>query len=166
VPDWIITIVAILLMGLGLAGSILPVVPGTLLILLAALGHKLLATSSVSWWVFAVMVLIALLGQLTEVLAGVAGSKWLGGGKWGMIGALAGMVVGIFFSIPGLILGPFLGAILGELLIAQRGLGASTKSGAGAGMGFFLSLGIKVSSSLLIISIFLAFLFLAPVSAG
>jgi len=131
---------ALLLMLCGLAGSILPGVPGTPLVLVAAIGHRLyFGASSANNWVLAALVLLTLLSVLFDYLASMIGAKKLGATWRGMLGAIVGALVGMFFSLPGILLGPFIGALLFEFAggyefkpAARAGLGATLGLLAGA----------------------------------
>ena len=100
---------------LGLAGTILPALPGLPLVfagmLLAAWvdGFR-----EISGWTVAVLAVLTAISVGVDVAATALGAKRVGAGKGAMFGAALGTVVGAFFSIPGLILGPFLGAMIAE----------------------------------------------------
>jgi uncharacterized protein YqgC (DUF456 family) len=71
-------------------------------------------------------------------VASAIGAKKFGASRAGLFGAVAGGILGlIFFSLPGLILGIFLGALALELLVSRRDLGAALTAGVGALLGFF-----------------------------
>lgn len=146
----------LLLMGVGMIGNLLPGVPGTPLVLLAAVGHRLyFGESSVSNSVLALLVVLTLLALGVDYLASVVGAKKLGATWRGMLGAVVGAVVGIFFSLPGIILGPFLGALLFEYL-GGRDVREATLAGAGAMLGVFIGALGKVACSAAMIGLFAA----------
>lgn len=113
---------ALVLMAIGLIGTVLPVFPGTALILGAAVLHRWMLgpEKSVGWWTIGGLVLLTLLSYGIDFAGGVFGARRFGATRWGMFGALLGAIVGIFFSLPGLILGPIVGAIVGELIGGKR----------------------------------------------
>jgi uncharacterized protein YqgC (DUF456 family) len=127
-----------LLLLLGIAGTLLPALPGPPLVfaglLLAAwidgftrVGAGTLAACGV-------------LGALTyaaDFAAGALGARRMGASRRAVVGAAVGTLVGLFFGIPGLILGPFVGAVLGEYS-ARRSLGQAGRAGAGAWLGILL----------------------------
>ncbi len=117
---WLVTLC---LLTIGLAGCFLPVLPGPLIILIQALFHWFLfrEASGVEWWTFAVLIALLAASQIFDLVSGAAGSKWFGGTKWGVAGALVGAIVGLFFMPLGLILGPVIGAYSFELLFAKQG---------------------------------------------
>lgn len=104
----------------GLAGSLLPILPGAPLVLGGALLHKFLFPDALSWWGIAVLGLGVVLTLVLEWLGGMVGAKVFGASKWGVFGALVGGLVGLFFGLPGLIFGPIAGAFVGEWLLGRR----------------------------------------------
>jgi uncharacterized protein YqgC (DUF456 family) len=128
-------IIALLLMGLGVLGSILPGLPSTPLVLGAALIHKLyFGPTGAAWWVIILLVVFTLLSLVLDYVASVYGAKRLGATWRGAVGALVGGVMGLFFGLPGILLGPFLGATLAEMAGGREWKPAS-KAGVGALIG-------------------------------
>ncbi|MFQ3670230.1 MAG: DUF456 domain-containing protein [Verrucomicrobiia bacterium] len=167
IPDGLLLALVILLMLAGLVGSLRSGIPGTPLILGAALLHKWLAPESVPWWVIIAMIAVAAIGQLLEIFAGILGAKWFGASRWGMIGAGLGLLIGIFFALPGIIFGPLLGAIIGELTLGRREPADAAKAGMGAGLGFAVGIALKIFIALFLIVFFglsLAATLLTPTS--
>jgi uncharacterized protein YqgC (DUF456 family) len=107
---------ASLLILAGLAGAILPALPGIPLIfagiwLIAAVdGYRHLGR----WWLISIAA-IGCVGLATDLLAGALGAKRVGASRRAISGAVIGTLVGLFFGIFGLLIGPFLGALVGEL---------------------------------------------------
>lgn len=127
---WFLTI---FLMVAGLVGTVLPLVPGAILILIgAAVNH--FAIGSVGWGTLVVLTLLTILTQVLDFASGAAGAKWFGATRWGALGGILGAVVGLFFGLPGLFVGPLMGAIIGEL-IGGKGLLPAGKSGWGTFLG-------------------------------
>lgn len=124
---------------IGLAGVVIPLLPGTTLILLAMVVHKLLLPGDISWAVLGWIGGFWLLSVLVDFAGVILGTRAFGGGKWGMLGAGSGAVIGMFFSLPMLLLGTVLGAVVAEKLIAQKTNRASLLAGVGAAVGFLLS---------------------------
>ena len=110
------------LLILGLMGTLIPSLPGHLLIFFAAVSHRLMlgSDSGVEWWTFAVLGVLLIISQVLEFMSGAMGTRWFGGSKWGALGALAGGVVGMFFMPFGLFLGPLFGTMLFEFLFAKN----------------------------------------------
>lgn len=143
--EWLGWTVAVLASVIGMAGIVLPFLPGLSLIWVGALIHKFCLPELLSWWTLGSMGLLALAGSVVEWTAGAAGVKWFGGTQWGMTGALAGALIGLFFGLPGLIIGPLAGAILAEKIIARRTLKQASRAGVGVAAGFVAATGIKLA---------------------
>ena len=133
---WSLTVFLTLI---GLAGVVIPLLPGTTLILLAMVAHKLLIPEAVSWVVIGWIAGFWLLSVIIDFVGVILGTRAFGGGKWGMLGAGGGAVIGMFFSLPMLLLGTVLGAVVAEKLIAQKTNRASLLAGVGAAVGFLFS---------------------------
>src|SRR5207249_390379 len=108
--------------AVGLIGSILPVIPGTTIILAAAIIHRMMlgAEKSIGWRSIAILLLLTLATYALDFLSGYFGAKYFGATKWGMFGAVIGALVGIVFGIIGLFIGPVIGAIAGEFIAGKR----------------------------------------------
>ena len=130
-------IIALLLMAVGCLGSVLPALPSTPLVLIAAIAHKLyFKSASAGWLVLTLIVLITAVALVMDYLATLYGAKRFGATKKGMFGAIIGGIVGLFFNLPGIILGPFVGATLFEFM-GGREWKPSAKAGVGATLGLF-----------------------------
>jgi uncharacterized protein YqgC (DUF456 family) len=128
-------ILALLVMGVGVAGSILPGVPSTPLVLIAAIGHKLyFGPTGAAWWVLVILAAFTALSLVMDYVATVYGAKKLGATWRGAVGAIVGGLIGLFFSLPGILLGPFIGAFLFEMAGGREWREAS-KAGVGATLG-------------------------------
>ena len=126
----VLWIVAVVLVVVGLAGTILPVLPGAPLVLAG-----LVAAAWAENFVYVgvpTLVLLAVLTALTYVIdlvTSALGAKRVGASKYAIWGAVLGGLVGAFFGIVGILLGPFVGAVAGEL-----GAGRSVKQAGRAGV--------------------------------
>jgi len=133
---WVLLIVLVVV---GLAGMILPGVPGTALILLGAIIHRLILPMYISWVVIVILGFGVALSWAIDFFGSTMGAKWGGASRWGILGAMAGAIIGIFFFPFGLVLGPLIGAFLGELIAARANLKQATRAGVGAGLGIAIS---------------------------
>ncbi|PTY08326.1 DUF456 domain-containing protein [Opitutaceae bacterium EW11] len=149
---WTLTII---LMLIGVAGVIVPLLPGTTLILAAAIIHKLIIPDQLSWLSIGFIAGIWLLSIVADFVGVLVGTKLFGGSKWGMAGASGGALVGMFFSLPALILGTIFGAIVAEKLLAKQTDKASLKAGFGAATGFVLSSVARLACAGAMIALFL-----------
>lgn len=126
---------ALAVMLIGIAGSILPGLPGPPLVLIAAVLHRLyFGEAGAGYFVLILLTALTVLSLGLDYLATMYGARKLGATWRGVLGATLGVMIGVFFSLPGIILGPFLGALAFEL-IGGRDLKASGKAGFGAVLG-------------------------------
>lgn len=145
---------ALLIMLAGLVGNVIPALPGTPLVLVGAVAHRLyFGATSASNTVMVVLVVLALAALLLDLLATMLGAKKFGATWRGALGAVIGGVVGLFFSLPGIILGPFIGATLFELL-GRKEFKQAARAGVGAVVGLFLGVVGKCSISVIMIALF------------
>jgi len=129
---------AMFVMLVGLVGSVVPGLPGTPLALIAAIAHRLyFGAASVNNFVLLVLVMLTVVSLVFDFLASVLGAKQFGATWRGAAGAVVGGVIGIFFSVPGIILGPFVGAALFEMFGDQE-FKKAVKAGVGAVIGLLL----------------------------
>jgi uncharacterized protein YqgC (DUF456 family) len=147
-------VLAGLLIVAGLAGTILPALPGVPLVfagmLLAAwAGHF----TRIGVWTIVLLAILTALSVLVDVFATALGAKRVGAGKLAMAGAALGTLAGIFFGLPGLIVGPFAGAVIAEL-IGGRELAHASKIGFGTWMGLALGTAFKVALAFAMLGIF------------
>jgi uncharacterized protein YqgC (DUF456 family) len=151
---------AVLLIGLGLAGLVLPAIPGAPLIL-AGLVLAAWAESFryIGLWTIVVLAVLAILTYGVDFWATMFGAKKFGASKRGVIGALIGAIAGLFLGIPGVIFGPFIGAVVGELS-AQKNLQQAARAGIGATVGLVLGAALKIALAFAMIGIFIVMRFL------
>lgn len=142
------------LMLVGIAGAVVPGIPGTPLILVAALIYAF-ATD----WTPVGLGRLAVLAGLTVVAEaagwlGVAlGARRSGGSRWAVAGALAGALVGLAFAPVGLIVGPLAGAVLAEWLRTGR-IRGSVRSGVGAALGVLAGAALQAAVALIMVTLF------------
>jgi uncharacterized protein YqgC (DUF456 family) len=154
--DVVLWAVAVILVGVGIVGIVLPALPGTILIfaglLVGAWADDFMRVGPL------MLVLIAIIGIATygvDFVASALGAKHLGASKRAMAGAALGTVLGLFLGLPGIIAGPFLGAIAGELTV-HRDWKRVGKAGLAAWIGFVIGTGVKVALAFLMIGLFAA----------
>jgi uncharacterized protein YqgC (DUF456 family) len=150
---WLFTIV---LFAVGLIGTVLPVMPGTTVILAAAVIHRIMLgpEQSIGWRTIVILILLTLATYALDVLAGYFGAKYYGATKWGTFGAILGALVGLFFGIFGLFIGPVVGAIAGEFIVGKRMIAAG-RAGWGSLLGNVGGMVGKLIIALAMITIFL-----------
>lgn len=143
------------LMLTGLAGVVVPLLPGTTLILAGAAIHKFALPGSLSWLALGLIAAFWLLSIVADFGGVIVGTRWFGGSKWGMAGASGGALVGVFFSLPALVLGTVFGAMAAEKLLAKKDSRAALKAGAGAATGFVISTVARLGCAAVMIALFL-----------
>lgn len=149
---------AIFFFAVGLIGTVLPIVPGTTIILAAAIIHRLMLGSekSIGWRVIIVLVLLTLASNGFDLLGSYFGAKYFGATKWGAFGAIIGALAGLFFGIIGLFAGPVMGAIAGEFIAGKKIIDAG-RAGWGSLLGNLGALIGKLVIGLVMITIFLIY---------
>ena len=141
--DILLIILGVICLITAILGTVLPVLPGPPIayvgmILFHLTGRiQFTPTQLIVWAVLVVLV------QVLDYVIPMLGSKYAGGTKWGSWGCVIGTVVGLFFSPWGIVLGPFLGAVAGELL-GDKDLKYALKSGLGSLLGFLFGIIVKL----------------------
>ena len=144
----------LLVMCVGIAGSILPGIPSTPVVLIAALGHRLyFGVHSAAWWVLGILGALTVLSLVMDYVASVYGAKRLGATWRGAVGAIVGGLIGMFFNLPGILLGPFVGAVVFEMAGGREIRGAS-KAGIGATLGLLAGAVGKLACCVAMIALF------------
>lgn len=147
-------VIALVMVVVGVAGVILPVLPGLPLVffgmLLAAWADGFDRIGALT---LVVLGLLTALSLVVDFLASAMGAKRAGASRLAVIGALAGSVVGIFFGLPGLLAGPFIGALAGELIHARR-LAQATRVGVATWIGLLLGTALKVGLAFAMLGLF------------
>ena len=143
-------------MAIGLAGAGIPVLPGLPVVYLGYIVYGIgTHWRDYGWGIMTLMGVVTVMVLLLDYLAGAAGARKFGASRAGMWCSVLGAIVGlIFFNIPGLILGPFVGAVVGELAVG-RSLDDAFRSGWGAFLGFVAGGIFKFFMALLMIAVFL-----------
>lgn len=143
-----------LVMFIGFAGTFLPGIPGAPLIFIAAVGHRLyFGDQSASYFVLSILLVLTLLSIAIDFLASMFGAKKLGATWKGVTGAIVGAIVGLFFNLPGIILGPFIGAFLFEMA-GGRKWEDSARAGVGALLGIVLGGIGRIACCVVMIALF------------
>jgi uncharacterized protein len=150
---WLFTIVVF---AIGLLGTVLPFLPGTTIILAGAIVHRIMLgpEKSVGWVCISILVLLTLLSHGLDFLGGYWGAKYFGATRWGTFGAVAGALIGLFFGIIGLFVGPVIGALAGEFIAGKRMVDAG-KAGWGSLLGNLGGMCAKLVIALVMIVLFL-----------
>jgi uncharacterized protein YqgC (DUF456 family) len=154
--DWNIVwyVIAGILIVAGLVATILPNLPGIPvmfggMLLAAWVGHF----DRIPIWVIVLLGALAAFSIVFDFLASTLGAKKFGASPAAVWGAFIGTIIGLFFNIPGLILGPFVGAVLGQLLSGSK-LPHAAKVGVGTWIGIVVGTAIKLAVAFMMLGAF------------
>jgi uncharacterized protein YqgC (DUF456 family) len=149
---WIFAVICVIA---GLAGLILPALPGQLLIfiglLLAAWAEDFAYVGAVT---LAILAALMILAYILDFIAGAFGAKHFGASRMAALGAVLGAIVGIFFGFIGVLIGPFIGAFVGELMVQSK-FESAGRAGIGAWIGLVLGTAAKVALGFSMLGIYL-----------
>ncbi|TDM00048.1 MAG: DUF456 domain-containing protein [Flavobacteriaceae bacterium] len=136
---------SLFIMVIGLFGIILPFVPGVSLVWLGFLLFKFTQICTYSWTTVFVALGFTLFAFAMEYVVPILGTKKMGGTRYGVIGAMIGLVMGasIGFGV-GVLFMPFIGAFIGELLYDGQDFKRAFKASLGTIIGFMLTTGINI----------------------
>lgn len=152
--SFIFYLIAGLLVAVGVAGVILPALPGLPLVfaglLLAAWTNDF---QRVGWLVLTVLGLLTVLSIIVDVVSSALGAKGVGASRKAMIGAVIGSLGGLVFMPWGLLLGPFVGALAGEYLHSRQ-LGLATKVGVATWLGILIGTALKLGLAVAMLGLF------------
>ncbi len=147
-------VLSAVLIVIGIAGTVLPILPGVPLVF----GGMWLAAwadhyQHVGMWTLLVLGILCVLALTIDFVASIAGARRVGASSRAIWGATLGMLVGIFFLLPGLVLGPFIGAVIGELSSGSR-LGNATHVGVGTWIGLLFGTLAKIALCFTMLGVF------------
>lgn len=137
--------VAAVLVAVGLAGTVLPAIPGSTLVFAGiALGAWIDGFARIPVWVVVVAGLLAAATWVVDLVAGAAGAKRVGASPWAIAGAALGTIAGVFTGLVGLLFLPLAGAAIGEFL-AERDVLRAGKVGVATWLGLVIGTALKVA---------------------
>jgi uncharacterized protein YqgC (DUF456 family) len=150
-------VVALLLIGVGLVGTVVPGLPGMPLVLagiaLFAIGTSFSVIGPLQ---FAGFVLLGVLGMGLNYLGDLVGAQKFGASRYGLIGAILGLIPGLLLLGPfGVVIGPMIGAVAAEML-AGRDLNQALRSGFGVAVGYICGSLAEVLIALIMTGWFIA----------
>ena len=147
-------IAATLLVALGMAGVVVPGLPGIPLVFVGLLlGAWIDDFDYVGRTTLLVIGVLALCGAGVEIVASALGAKRVGAHRRAIVGAALGAIVGVFFALPGIVLGPFVGAVLGEFSV-RGSLAHAGRVGVATWIGMLLGGAAKIAIVLSMIVVF------------
>jgi uncharacterized protein YqgC (DUF456 family) len=155
--DWTIIgwIISAIFVAGGLTGTVLPALPGVPLVfagLFAAAWTE--SFNYIGTWTLVILAALTVAAVLIDTIAGALGAKKAGASPRAFWGATVGAIVGIFFGIPGMLLGPFIGAVVAEISAGRRWHQAG-KAGVGTWIGMIVGTAANLAIAFLMLGIFL-----------
>jgi len=147
-------VLVVLLVVLGIAGTVLPALPGVPLVFAGLLLAAWIdGFAKVGWLPLVVLGLLTALSFVVDLAASALGAKRVGATRLAIVGAAVGTLAGLFFSLPGLILGPFVGAVAGEL-ISHGKVEQATRAGLATWMGLIFGTLAKLALVFTMLGVF------------
>lgn len=141
---------------LGIVGSFLPVLPGPITGWFGLLFLHLTSVIPMNWTFLGITLAISIFVWAIDYVIPAWGTKKFGGSKYGVWGTMIGLILGLIFFPPfGIIIGPFVGALVGELIYNNKDGKRAVKAAFGSFIGFLFSTGLKFITSLVFVYFFL-----------
>jgi hypothetical protein len=155
--DWTVLwwLLVVLLVLAGLAGTVVPALPGVPLVFAGLfVGAWIGEFEAVGWVTLGIFAGLTALTVAVDFLAGAFGTRYAEASSRAFWGATIGAIAGMFFGLPGIILGPFIGAVIGELT-GGRGWQQSGRAGLGAWLGLVFATAFKLAVAFVMIGVFI-----------
>jgi uncharacterized protein len=153
-PELWLWLAALVLVAVGVGGTVLPALPGAPLVF----GGLLLAAwiddfREVGYVAIAVLGVLTLMTVIVDVVATMFGAKRVGATRAGIVGSALGTILGMFFGFAGLVIGPFAGALIGELS-ARRGVFSAGRVAVATWVALIVAVVVKLAVVFMMIGIF------------
>ena len=147
-------IVAAVLVVIGLAGTILPALPGVPLVFVGLIIAAWIGDfQKIGWPTLTILAVLTALAIAADFIATLLGAKRAGASKLALAGAAIGSIVGLFFGLLGIFVFPFVGAVVGELIARQR-LNQAARVGVATWLGMLLGALAKLSLAITMLGVF------------
>ena len=147
-------ILAGLLVLVGLAGVILPLLPGVPLVFAGLLLAAWIdGFTKVGWIALTILAILTSASVIVDIVATSLGARRHGASRWAVLGAALGTIVGMFFGVVGLVFGPFAGAVIGELA-AGRSAEEARRAAFGTWLGMLVATAVKLALAFAMLGIF------------
>ena len=147
-------IVAAVLVVIGLAGTILPALPGVPLVFAGLVIAAWIGDfQKIGWPTLTILAVLTALAIAADFIATLLGAKRAGASRLALAGAAIGSIVGLFFGLLGIFVFPFVGAVVGELIARQR-LNQAARVGVATWLGMLLGALVKLSLALTMLGVF------------
>lgn len=155
--DILLLLIGFTCMIIGIAGSFLPVLPGPPISWIGLLFLYFTDAVTANYWVLGITLLLTIVVTILDYTIPAKGTKHFGGTKYGVWGTNIGLVLGMFFPPIGFIIGPFVGAFIGEMIYNSQDKKQAFKAAIGSFIGFLASTFMKI---VVCISFFILFIYL------
>lgn len=152
--EYVFVILGLLCVITGIIGSLAPVLPGLPLSWLGILLVYLSPNVPYNFWILGITFIVMLIISALDYFIPAQGTKRFGGSKYGIWGTNIGLIVGLFFAPWGILIGPFVGALLGELIFDRNNHKRAFKAAFGAFLGFLAGTFMKFMVSLSFLGVF------------
>ncbi len=154
--EYILLVISFVLILMGIIGSFLPVLPGPPISWFGLFCLYCTTGIDFNYWILGSTLMVTLLMVILDYIIPAQGTKRFGGSKYGIWGTNIGLVVGIFAPIPGgFIIGPFAGALIGELIFDSKNVQRAVKAATGSLIGFLISTFSKFMVCMIFLGIFI-----------
>lgn len=155
--DYLLLILGFVCMVIGILGSFLPVLPGPPISWVGLLLLYFTEAVEMNYWVLGITLFVAVVVAILDYVIPAKGTKRFGGSSYGVWGTNIGLVVGIFAPIPfGFIIGPFVGAFVGELIYNSKDHKRALKAATGSFIGFLASTFMKFVVCMVYLGLFVS----------
>jgi uncharacterized protein len=145
---------AIALMAIGVVGTVLPVIPGALVVFAGMLLAAWIdGFQRIGWITLTVLGVLTALTFVFDVIGALIGAKRVGASRLALAGAAVGTLVGVFFGFPGMLIAPFIGAVVGELISRGR-LDTAARVGLGTWIGLVVGTLAKIALVFAMLAVF------------
>lgn len=154
--EYILLIISLIMIFLGLLGSFMPVLPGPPLSWIGVLLLHFVPGIKMNYWLLGITLIITIIVVVLDYVIPAKGTKKFGGTSYGVWGTNIGLILGIVTPIPfGFILGPFVGAFVGELIYNPNNTKGALKAASGSLIGFLASSFIKFVLCMIFLGIYI-----------
>jgi uncharacterized protein len=144
-------VLGFVLLAAGVVGVVAPIIPGSLLLVGGALVIAWVNDfARVGWGTVAFTAVVAALIWAVDLAAAALGTKVAKASRWAVVGASVGLLVGLFLGLPGIVLGPAVGAVLFEYA-RDPDYRRALRAGTGAFLGFLLGSAVKVTLAMILV---------------